>query len=258
MRAAATPPDCTSCWSGSRRCWSPTPPGPASPRVKDVRLWSGPEGTRLVLDLERRPSSTTSSRSTTRIASSSTSPTPNSRRRKALPNGQGPVKKVRSGPQPGHGLRLVLDLDSAAATSSFIVGPGRRGRPPARRRIAWRRRRRVGAALAAARPARSRSRRRHGNDVLSRRPPSTAVAAGAAGHRQRRRGRSEPRRQPGQVAGVRRQGSRPRHRHRRRSRRPGSRLRIGRGGTREKDVTLAIATRARRSDRRAKKACARC
>jgi N-acetylmuramoyl-L-alanine amidase len=40
-----------------------------------------------------------------------------------LPVGQGPVKAVRSGPQPGNGLRIVLDLSSKQVPKSFVVGP---------------------------------------------------------------------------------------------------------------------------------------
>jgi N-acetylmuramoyl-L-alanine amidase len=91
-------------------------------RVTDVRLWSGPEGTRLVLDL---------SAPTEYVAFAVEHPDrividladADLAVRKGLPDGQGPVKAVRSGPQPNHGLRLVLDLDSARAMRSFTVGP---------------------------------------------------------------------------------------------------------------------------------------
>jgi N-acetylmuramoyl-L-alanine amidase len=91
-------------------------------RVTDVRLWSGPEGTRLVLDLSapakyevfavEHPDRIVIDLENAELVS-----------RKGLPDGQGPVKAVRSGPQPQHGLRLVLDLDGARAMRSFTVGP---------------------------------------------------------------------------------------------------------------------------------------
>jgi len=91
-------------------------------RVTDVRLWSGPEGTRLVLDLSapakyqvfavEHPDRIVIDVENAELAS-----------RKGLPDGQGPVKVVRAGPQPNHGLRLVLDLDGARAMRSFTVGP---------------------------------------------------------------------------------------------------------------------------------------
>jgi N-acetylmuramoyl-L-alanine amidase len=97
--------------------------GAAAPaRVNDVRLWSGPEGTRLVLDLSapvrhevfaiENPDRVVIDLENAELASP-----------KGLPDGQGPVKAVRSGPQPDHGLRLVLDLSSPQKPSSFTVGP---------------------------------------------------------------------------------------------------------------------------------------
>jgi N-acetylmuramoyl-L-alanine amidase len=90
-------------------------------RVKDVRLWSGPEGTRLVIELTApveydvfplgNPDRVVVDLANTSLAG------------KALPAGQGPVKLVRSGPQPGRGLRLVLDVDSPQPPRHFIVGP---------------------------------------------------------------------------------------------------------------------------------------
>jgi N-acetylmuramoyl-L-alanine amidase len=95
----------------------------ASPvRVTDVRLWSGPEGTRLVLDLSaparyevfavENPDRIVIDLKDADLATA-----------KRLPAGQGPVKAVRSGPQPGHGLRLVLDLNAPQKVKSFSVGP---------------------------------------------------------------------------------------------------------------------------------------
>lgn len=94
----------------------------APTRVTDVRLWSGPEGTRLVLDLSapaefqvfavENPDRIVIDLQNADLVS-----------RKGLPAGQGPVKAVRSGPQPNRGLRLVLDLDAPHAMRSFTVGP---------------------------------------------------------------------------------------------------------------------------------------
>jgi len=95
----------------------------ASPvQVSDVRLWSGPEGTRLVLDLSGparhavfsvdHPDRVVIDIQNARLAM-----------RKPLPDGQGPVRAVRSGPQAGGALRIVLDLDAAQPVKSFLVGP---------------------------------------------------------------------------------------------------------------------------------------
>ena len=91
-------------------------------QVSDVRLWSGPEGTRLVLDLSaparyevftlQNPDRVVVDLARAELAL-----------RKGLPKGQGRVKTVRAGPQAGGGLRLVLDLDSAQTVKSFAVGP---------------------------------------------------------------------------------------------------------------------------------------
>jgi N-acetylmuramoyl-L-alanine amidase len=90
--------------------------------VTDVRLWSGPEGTRLVLDLSAPAQHEVFAvENPDRIVIDLENAELDSR--KGLPDGQGPVKAVRSGPQPNHGLRLVLDLDSARPMRSFTVGP---------------------------------------------------------------------------------------------------------------------------------------
>ncbi|HET9692925.1 MAG TPA: N-acetylmuramoyl-L-alanine amidase [Steroidobacteraceae bacterium] len=93
----------------------------ATAKVKDVRLWSGPEGTRLVIELSApvefdvfpldKPDRVVIDLANTTLSA------------QELPAGQGPVKQLRSGPQPGRGLRFVLDLDSPQAPKSFVVGP---------------------------------------------------------------------------------------------------------------------------------------
>lgn len=183
--------------------------------VNDVRLWSGPEGSRLVLDLSAparhqvftldNPTRIVVDLENARMVA-----------RKGLPAGQGPVRSVRSGPQAGGALRIVLDVDGLQPVKSFMVAPeGGAGHrlvvemPPV-------------AAVATAAPARSTA----PSAVPPSPPPPTAatvttptkslaatakgrdlVVAIDAGH-------------GGQDPGA-----------------------IGRGGTREKDVTLAIARR---------------
>ena len=94
----------------------------APAQVADARLWSGPEGTRLVLDLSAparyqvftldHPDRVVIDLENTRLAM-----------RNALPGGQGPVRSVRSGPQEDGGLRIVLDLESRQVVKSFMVAP---------------------------------------------------------------------------------------------------------------------------------------
>jgi N-acetylmuramoyl-L-alanine amidase len=179
-------------------------------RVNDVRLWSGPEGTRLVLDLSapakyevfaiEHPDRIVIDLENAELAASD-----------GLPAGQGPVKTVRSGPQSNHGLRLVLDLDAAHDVRSFTVGPegsaGHRlvvelppsGTPGADAALAS-----AGAVLSSrASESANPVKRLAAADVNGR----DLVIAVDAGH-------------GGQDPGA-----------------------LGRGGTREKDVTLAIARR---------------
>lgn len=89
-------------------------------RVEDVRLWSGPEGTRLVIETNTPVQYDVFTldgphRVVVDLASASLG-------RTSLPSAQGPVTQVRSGPRSGGGLRLVLDLDSPQAPHSFVVG----------------------------------------------------------------------------------------------------------------------------------------
>ncbi len=113
--------------------WLPAWAGPA--RVTDVRLWSGPEGTRLVIELSApveydvftldNPDRVVVDLASTTLPADET-----------LPPGQGPVKSLRSGPQQGHGLRFVLDVTEPLKPHSFVVGPDGSAGQPHRRRIA--------------------------------------------------------------------------------------------------------------------------
>jgi N-acetylmuramoyl-L-alanine amidase len=90
--------------------------------VKDVRLWAGPDGTRVVFDLSgpARYSLTTlqnPDRVVVDIAAARFE-----KGTLAMPAGQGFAKQLRAGPQ-GQDLRLVVDLTSAATANSFMVEP---------------------------------------------------------------------------------------------------------------------------------------
>jgi N-acetylmuramoyl-L-alanine amidase len=187
--------------------------------VSDVRLWSGPEGTRLVLDLSAparyevfsldHPDRVVIDLDRAELALS-----------KGLPQGQGRVKSVRSGPQAGGGLRLVLDLDAPQAVKSFVVAPdGAAGHrlvvefPPAGNAPA--------AAPASAAPTGvqvlAASAATLGRETPQAESPVKSVGPSASGR-------------DVVVAVDAGHGGKD----------PGA---IGRGGTREKDVTLAIARR---------------
>lgn len=95
--------------------------GPAV-TVKDIRLWAGPETTRIVLDLSgpashavtllQHPDRVVVDIGSARFAQAH--PT--------MPAGQGLAKQLRSGLQ-GEDLRLVVDLASAATPRVFDVAP---------------------------------------------------------------------------------------------------------------------------------------
>jgi N-acetylmuramoyl-L-alanine amidase len=96
----------------------------ASPvTVKDVRLWAGPDATRLVFDLSapaehtvrtlQNPDRVVIDIASARIENSS----------RALPDGRGFVKQLRIGPQNNGDLRVVIDLSAPAKPRSFTVAP---------------------------------------------------------------------------------------------------------------------------------------
>lgn len=90
--------------------------------VKDVRLWAGPEATRIVLDLSGPARHTLSTlknpdRVVIDVASARLE-----NRELTLPPGQGFVKQLRAGTQ-GEDLRLVIDLSGPATPRSFMVDP---------------------------------------------------------------------------------------------------------------------------------------
>ena len=178
-------------------------------RVTDVRLWSGPEGTRLVLDLSGPVSHEVftldnPNRVVIDLANADLA------MRKDLPDGQGPVKTLRSGPQPRNGLRFVLDVGSPQTPKSFVVAPD--GASGHRLVVEM-----PVAAPAAAAPT--------GNQVLAAGAAATGKAASTAPVKtiaSNAKGRDLV------IAVDAGHGGQD----------PGA---IGRGGTREKDVTLAIA-----------------
>lgn len=159
--------------------------------VKDIRLWAGPEATRLVFDLSapvqhsvmtlQNPDRVVIDIAAARVDNGS----------RALPEGQGFVKQLRIGPQSDGDLRVVIDLSSPAAPRSFSVAPNE---GYGHRLVVD-----LAPIAAAAPPVAVKSADdAHGRDVI------VAIDAGHGGVD------------------------------------PGS---IGRGGTREKSVTLAIARR---------------
>jgi N-acetylmuramoyl-L-alanine amidase len=90
--------------------------------VKDVRLWAGPDGTRLVFDLSAPVEHTVLTlENPNRVVVDIPAATIESER--VLPEGQGFVKQLRAAAQPNGDLRVVVDLTGPAQPKTFTVGP---------------------------------------------------------------------------------------------------------------------------------------
>jgi N-acetylmuramoyl-L-alanine amidase len=91
--------------------------------IQEVRLWAGPDGTRVVLDLSGPVRhSLTTMRNPDRVVVD----IPNARLTKSsreLPEGQGFVKQLRIGPPADGAVRVIVDLATPATAESFAVGP---------------------------------------------------------------------------------------------------------------------------------------
>ena len=98
--------------------------GAGAAELRDVRLWASPDGTRVVFDLD---GSAAHSVFTLENPNRVVVDLRDTRRAGALAmqlEGKGLVQRVRSGPQEGGGLRVVLDLSGgAAAPKSFALQP---------------------------------------------------------------------------------------------------------------------------------------
>jgi N-acetylmuramoyl-L-alanine amidase len=90
--------------------------------IKDVRLWAGPDGTRLVFDLSAPVEHTVLTLDNpNRVVVDIPAATIESER--VLPEGQGFVKQLRAAAQPNGDLRVVVDLTGPAQPKTFTVGP---------------------------------------------------------------------------------------------------------------------------------------
>jgi N-acetylmuramoyl-L-alanine amidase len=90
--------------------------------VKDIRLWAGPDATRLVFDLSAPAEHTVMTlqnpdRVVIDIAGARVDEV------RTLPEGQGFVRQLRVGEQSDGDLRFVIDLSSPASPHSFNVAP---------------------------------------------------------------------------------------------------------------------------------------
>jgi len=90
--------------------------------VKDVRLWAGPDGTRLVFDLSAPVEhNVLTLDNPDRVVVDIPGGALESER--VLPQGQGFVKQLRAAAQPNGDLRVVVDLTGPAQPKAFTVGP---------------------------------------------------------------------------------------------------------------------------------------
>lgn len=90
--------------------------------IKDVRLWAGPDGTRLVFDLSGPVEhSVLTLDNPNRVVVDIPAATIESER--VLPEGQGFVKQLRAAAQANGDLRVVVDLTGPAQPKTFTVGP---------------------------------------------------------------------------------------------------------------------------------------
>ncbi|MFC4314836.1 N-acetylmuramoyl-L-alanine amidase [Steroidobacter flavus] len=90
--------------------------------IKDVRLWAGPDGTRLVFDLSAPVDHTVLTlENPDRVVVDIPAATIENGR--AMPDGQGFVKQLRAAAQPNGDLRVVVDLTGPAQPKTFTVGP---------------------------------------------------------------------------------------------------------------------------------------
>jgi len=90
--------------------------------IKDVRLWAGADGTRLVFDLSAPVEhSVLTLENPNRVVVDIPAASIESAR--VLPEGQGFVKQLRAAAQPNGDLRVVVDLSGPAQPKTFTVAP---------------------------------------------------------------------------------------------------------------------------------------
>ena len=114
-----------------RRDFSPSRPLPLRRcTVKDIRLWAGPDATRVVFDLSGPRTLHALNTAESRSRRGDIASARFEKASLAMPSGQGFAKQLRAGSQ-GQDLRLVVDLTSPATPRTFMVGAAGSSRPSA-------------------------------------------------------------------------------------------------------------------------------
>ncbi len=101
--------------------WAPAARGEV--QVRDVRLWAGPDSTRVVLDLSRPAGHKLFTLDNPRRVVIDLRPARIDLGTLRLPAGTGLVQAVRGANRSGGEVRIVLDLGAAATPRSFMVPP---------------------------------------------------------------------------------------------------------------------------------------
>ena len=109
-------------WIWFAALWCTTSAWAAAIDVKDIRIWAGPDATRVVFDVSapvqhsvhtlQDPARVVIDVRDARLTSAA-----------QWPSDRGFLRQLRAGPQPNGDLRVVIDLASLAQPKSFLVGP---------------------------------------------------------------------------------------------------------------------------------------
>src|SRR5689334_16716132 len=91
--------------------------------LRDVRVWSSPDGTRVVFDLSRATAHSLFTLDNPDRIVVDLDDTQRVSELAAQLDGKGVVKRIRSGAHDGTGLRVVLDLDGHVKSKSFSLQP---------------------------------------------------------------------------------------------------------------------------------------
>lgn len=97
--------------------------GANAAELRDVRLWSSPDSTRVVFDLDATAAHTIFTLENPSRIVVDLSDTHRAAALASQLEGKGLVQRVRSGPQESGALRIVLDLAAAAKPKSFALQP---------------------------------------------------------------------------------------------------------------------------------------